>query len=68
MFPAYTTEGSGKCLTSEFQPPKLEGDQTVAYLYEVHQGVEIVGGQDEAVSCAVVAPPSQKQVSTETVL
>lgn len=57
-----------KSLTSELQAPQLEGDQAVADLDEVHQGVEVVGGQDEAVPGAVVAPSAQHEVAAERVL
>lgn len=55
-------------LTPELQPPQLEGDQAVADLDNVHQGVEVVGGQDEAVSCGVVSPAAQQQITTQAVL
>lgn len=55
-------------LTSELQTPKLEGDQAVADLDDVHQCVEVVWGKDEAVACGVVAPAAEQQVSTQAVL
>ncbi|TNN76193.1 hypothetical protein EYF80_013481 [Liparis tanakae] len=55
-------------LTSELQPPQLEGDQAVADLHDVHQSVEVVGGEDEAVARGVVAPAAEQQVSTQAVL
>lgn len=55
-------------LTSELQTPKLEGDQAVANLDDVHQCVEVVWGEDEAVACGVVAPAAEQQVSTQAVL
>lgn len=55
-------------LTSELQTPQLEGDQAVANLDDVDQGVEVVRGQDEAVPRGVVAPAAQQQVSTQAVL
>lgn len=54
--------------TSELQAPQLKGDQAVSDFNDVHQSVEVVGGQDEAVARAVVPPASQQQVSTQTVL
>jgi len=55
-------------LTSELQPSELKGDQTVADLDEMHQSVQVVGGQDEAVPRAEVAPSAQQEVSTQAVL
>ena len=55
-------------LTSELQPSELKGDEAVADLDEVHQGVQVVGGQDEAVPGAEVAPSAQQEVSTQAVL
>lgn len=55
-------------LTSELQPTQLEGDQAVANLDEVHKSVQVVGGQDEAVAGAEVAPAAEQQVSAQTVL
>ena len=55
-------------LTSELQPSQLKGDQAVADLYKVHQSVQVVGGQDEAVAGAEVAPAAQEEVSTQAVL
>lgn len=55
-------------LTSEFQPPQLEGDQAVANLNDVHQCVEVVRGQDEAVARGVVAPAAEQQVPAQAVL
>lgn len=43
-------------LTSELQPSELKRDQAIADLDEVHQSVQVVGGQDEAVPGAEVAP------------
>ncbi|TNN79510.1 hypothetical protein EYF80_010327 [Liparis tanakae] len=50
------------------EAPQLEGDEPVADLDEVDQGVEVVRGQDEAVSGAVVSPSAQHEVATEGVL
>ena len=55
-------------LTSELQSSELEGDQSIADLHQVNQGVEVVWGQDKTVSCGVVPPAAQQQVSTEAVL
>lgn len=55
-------------LTSKFQTPQLESDQAVANLDDVHQCIEVVWGQDEAVACGVVAPAAEQQVSTQAVL
>lgn len=55
-------------LTSELQTPELEGDQAVANLDNVHQCVEVVWGEDEAVACGVVAPAAEEQVPTQAVL
>lgn len=59
-----------KCslLTSELQTPQLEGDEAIANLDDVHQGIEVVWGKDEAVACGVVAPAAEQQVSTQAVL
>jgi len=54
--------------TSELQAAELEGDQAVSDLDEVHQGVEVVGGQDEAVAGAAVPPAAQQEVPTQRVL
>ena len=54
--------------TSELQAAELEGDQAVADLDEVHQGVEVVGGQDEAVPGAAVPPAAQQEVPAQRVL
>lgn len=56
------------CLTSELQPSQLKGHQPVADLYEMHQSVQVVRGQDEAVPGAEVPPAAEEQVSTQTVL
>lgn len=58
----------GPPLTPELQAAQLEGDQAVADLDDVHQRVEVVGGQDEAVARAVVAPAAQQEVPTQAVL
>lgn len=55
-------------LTSELQPSQLKGDEAVADLYEVHQGVQVVGGQDKTIPSAEVSPASQEEVSTQAVL
>lgn len=55
-------------LTPELKATQLEGDKAIADLNEVHQGVEVVRGQDEAVTGAVVAPAAQHQVPTQCVL
>lgn len=55
-------------LTSELQPSELKGDQAVADLDKMHQSVQVVGGQDEAVPRAEVAPSAQEEVSTQAVL
>lgn len=55
-------------LTPELKATQLEGDEAIANLDEVHQGVEVVRGQDEAVAGAVVAPAAQHQVPTQRVL
>lgn len=34
----------------------------------MHQSVEVVGGEDEAVACGVVAPAAEQQVPTQAVL
>lgn len=51
-------------LTPELKATQLEGDEAIADLDEVHQGVEVVRGQDKAVAGAVVAPAAQHQVPT----
>lgn len=58
----------GQTLTSELQATQLEGGEAVADFNEVHQGVEVVGGQHEAVSGAIVAPAAQHQVPAQCVL
>lgn len=55
-------------LTSELQPPELKGDQAVADLNEMHQRVQVVGGQDEAIPGAEVPPSAQQEVPAQTVL
>lgn len=55
-------------LTPELEPPELEGDQAVTHLDHVYEGVEVVGGHDEAVSLLYVTPAPQHQVPTQTVL
>lgn len=55
-------------LTPELKATQLEGDEAIANLDEVHQGVEVVGSQDEAVTGPVVAPAAQHQVPTQRVL
>lgn len=52
-------------VTSELQPPELEGDEAVADLDEVDEGVEVVRSQDETVSGAVVAPSTQHEVPAQ---
>lgn len=51
-------------LTSELQSSELEGDQTIADLYKMHQSVQIVRGQNEAVPGTKVAPAAQQKVTT----
>lgn len=53
-----------KC-TSELQTPQLESDQPVTDFNEVDQGIEVVGGQNETVTRAVVAPSAQHKVTTK---
>lgn len=55
-------------LTPELKATQLEGDEAVANLDEVHQGIEVVGGQDKAVPGAIVAPAAQHQVPTQRML
>lgn len=55
-------------LTPELQSSELEGDQAVSDLDEVHKGVEVVRGEDEAVAGAVVAPATQHQITAQRVL
>lgn len=55
-------------LTSELQPTELKGHQAVADLDEVHESVQVVGGQDEAVPGAEVSPAAQEEVPTKAVL
>lgn len=55
-------------LTSELQASKLKGDEAVANLYKVHQSIQIVWGQNEAVTSAEVSPAAQEEVSTQAVL
>lgn len=55
-------------LTSELQASKLESDEAVADLNDVYESIEVVGGQDEAVSSAVVSPATQQKVPTQRVL
>lgn len=64
----FCLKGVHKNGTSELQTPQLESDQPVADLNEVDQGVEVVGGQNEAVSRIVVSPSAQHEVATEGVL
>lgn len=52
-------------LTLELQPAELEGDEPVADLDQVHEGVEVVRGQNEAVAGAVVAPTAQREVPAQ---
>lgn len=58
----------GEDRTSELQTPQLEGDQPIADLDEVDQGVEVVRSQNETVSGAVVAPSAQHEVATKRIL
>ena len=44
-------------LTSELQPSQLERDETVAQLYDVDEGIEVVWGHDETVALGNVTPP-----------
>lgn len=55
-------------LTSELQPSQLKSHQAVADLDEMDQSVKVVGGQDEAVARAEVAPSAQEEVSAQAVL
>lgn len=55
-------------LTSELQPSQLKRHQAVADLDEMDESVQVVRGQDEAVSGAEVAPSAQQEVSTQAVL
>lgn len=55
-------------LTSELQSPQLKSHQAVADLDEMDESIQVVGGQDEAVSGAKVAPSTQQEVSTQAVL
>lgn len=55
-------------LTPELQASELESDQAVADLNDVHKSIEVVRGQDEAVSSAVVSPAAQQKVATQWVL
>ena len=53
---------------SELQASHLEGAQAVAQLYDVDQAVEVVGGEDKAVSLLDSAPSAKHQVSSKAVL
>ena len=55
-------------LTSELEPPELEGDEAVANLDDVHESVESVGGEDEEVPGRDTPPAPQQQVPTEAPL
>lgn len=55
-------------LTSKLESSKLKGDKAVADLYKVHQGIQIVRGQNEAITSAEVSPAAQEEVSTQAVL
>ena len=55
-------------ITSEFQASELEGEESVSHLHDVNQSVEVVRGQDEAVSGHHVAPATQHQVTTQALL
>lgn len=67
--PSHTTRPhKAPRLTPELKATQLEGDEAIANLDEVHQGVEVVGSQDEAVARPVVAPAAQHQVPTQRVL
>jgi hypothetical protein len=63
-----TPPGSTLWLTPELKATQLEGDEAIANLDEVHQCIEVVGGQDKAVTRAIVAPAAQHQVPTQCVL
>lgn len=54
--------------TSELQSPKLKGDETVSDFNQMDEGIEVIGGQNEAVTGTVVAPAAKHQVSTERLL
>ena len=56
------------CLTSEFQSPELEGDESVADFYDVHQRVQVVGRQHEAVPGGDGSPAAHHQVPAQAVL
>lgn len=51
-------------LTPELQASELESDKAVADLNDVYESIEVVWGQDETVSCAVVTPAAQQKVPT----
>lgn len=51
--------------TSKLQTPQLEGNQPIANLDKVDQGIEVVRSQNETVSCTVVAPSTQHKVATK---
>lgn len=55
-------------LTPKLKTPQLERHEAVANLDEVYESIEVIGGQDEAVTCAVVPPAAQQQISTQRVL
>ena len=54
--------------TSELQATQLECDEAIAILYDVHEGVESVGGENEEVPTGDTPPPPQHQVSTQVLL
>lgn len=64
----YHTFIHGRLLTSELQPSQLKGDQAVTNLYQVNQSVQVVGGQNETIPGAEVAPAAQEEVSTQAML
>ena len=55
-------------LTSELEPPELEGDEAIANLDDVHESVESVRGEDEEVTSRDTPPAPQQQVPTEAPL
>lgn len=57
-----------RVLTPELETPQLEGDEAVANLDKVYESIEVIGGQDEAVACAIVSPAAQQQISAQGVL
>lgn len=55
-------------LTPELQASELERDEAVADLNDVYESIEVVWGQDETVSRAVVSPAAQQKVPAQGVL